>query len=260
MKLRFVALAAAMAYLLVSSGLGQAKDEFGPFKKEPINAPGSYKLISDPTGQASTPKVHSFTIKPGKCSTAKHFGGTSDCTFKSVRSQLYEPNKKQPKEAWYAWNMYLPSDFPVHTQQAATGLYSFGYWHNGYCPHVSIVSDTGFSSKLRMQTMTVLTDGSNDCIPDKMITIADLNALRGKWHRFEVHIRWSSDDDGLVDVFLDGTQVASHRGRTLTAGRSKGNYFKYGVYLCCTKGSELVTRATALYTGVARSNTREGLK
>ncbi len=119
---------------------------------------------------------------------------------------------------------------------------------------------SGFSSKLRMQTMTVLTDGSNDCVPDKMITIGDLNALRGKWHRFEVHIRWSSDDEGLVEVFLDGTRVASHRGRTLTAGRSKGNYFKYGVYLCCTKGSELVTPATALYTGVVRSDTREGLK
>ncbi len=257
MKLRF--LMAVGSVLLVSASLGQAKDGFGKFLKEPINAPGSYKFIPDPTGQASTPKVHSFTIKPGKCSTAKHFSGASDCTFKSVRSQLFEPNKKQPKEAWYAWNMYLPADFPVHTQQAATGLYSFAYWHNGYCPHVGIVSDTGSTSKLRLQTMKLLTDGSDDCVPDKMMEIGDLKELRGKWLRFEVHTKWSAGADGVVDIFLNGTQVASHRGRTLTQGRSKGNYFKYGVYLCCTKGVELVTPATVLYTGVVRADTREGL-
>jgi polysaccharide lyase-like protein len=256
MKIRFLI---AASLVLSSIGLAQAKDEFGPFKREPINAPGSYRLVPDPTGEASSLMVHRFTIKPGKCSNSSYDNGESDCTSKSVRSQLYESSQKQPKQAWYAWNMYLPADFPVYTEQAAAGLYSFGSWHNGDCPHVSIVSDTGFSSKLRLQTMTVPADGSNGCAPDKMITIGDLNAMRGKWHRFEVHAKWSAGGDGIVDVFLDGAQVASHRGATLTKGRTKKNYFKFGVYLCCTKGVELVTPATVLYTGVARSDTRDGL-
>ena len=244
--------------LLASPGLGQAGG-FGAFQKEPINAPGSYKLIADPTGQAPSPKVHSFTIAPGKCSASAYDNGNSDCTFKSVRSQLYEPNKQQPKEAWYGWSMYLPADFPVGRRQAATGLYSFAYWHNGECPHAAFVSDTGTSSKLYLQTNTMPPGGKYPCVPDKRITIGDLGALRGKWHRFEVHAKWDAGADGMMEVFLDGAQVAALRGRTLTQGGPNKNYFKFGIYLCCTKGVELVTPATVLYTDVARAATREGL-
>lgn len=245
---------------MASTIAAYAKNEFGQFKKEPSNVPGNYRVIPDPTGKASSLMVHRFNIKPGKCSNFDHGNGKSDCKYKSVRSQLYEPNQKQPEEAWYAWNMYLPTDFPVYTEQTATGLYSFGYWHNGDCPHVSIGSDTGFSSKLRLQTMKMATNGSYDCVPDKMITIGDLKELRGKWHRFEVHAKWSASDDGIVEVFLDGAQAAALRGRTLTKGPTMKNYFKFGIYLCCTKGVELVKPATVFYSGISRADTRENLK
>lgn len=252
MRLRF--LVAVAALLLASTGFGQAKDAFEKFKVEPLGAKGSYQRIPDPTGDAQSPMVESFTILPGKCK------GT-DCQQKSVRSQVYEPKpfQKQPKEAWYGWSMYLPADFPAGSAQAATGLYSLAYWHNGDCPHVGFVSDTGFGTKLRLQTMTVPKDGSNDCHPDTMIEFADLDDLRGEWHRFEVHIKWSTGDDGMVDVFLDGEEVVSFSGRTVSLEKPTPNYFKYGVYLCCTKGNGLVAPATILYKDIARADTREGL-
>ena len=259
MKALFVAAVAAL--VIATAGVGHAKDGFKRFREEPINAKGSYKLIPDPTGEAGTSKVDRFTILPGKCnSSSKYSNGNSDCTFKSVRSQLYQPPPQtQPKEAWYGWSMYLPPDFPFGNKQTA-GLYSFAYWHNGDCPHLAVVSDTGRSTKLRLQTNIVPKDGSFDCYPDMKIEFADLADLLGKWHRFEAHVRWSTGADGFAELFLDGTSVAAFKGRTLSLHKPKRNYFKYGLYLCCTKGTEGVTPATALYAKITRARTREGLK
>ena len=248
--MKFQSLLAVAILFLTSNSFGHAKDAFEKFKEEPLNKKGSHRRIADPTGEAPSPKVDSFSIVPGKCKGR-------DCSSNSVRSQVFEPApfQKQPKEAWYGWNMYFPANFPIGPEQAATGLYSFAYWHNADCPHLGIVSDTGFGTKLRLQTMT----GSDECAPDTMIQIGDLKELRGKWLRFQVHTKWSTGDDGMTEVYLNGDQVASFKGRTLSVENPKRNFFKYGVYLCCTKGVELVTPATVLYTGVARSDTREGL-
>jgi hypothetical protein len=252
----------AAAMLLIVSGSAMAAEGFGPFREEPINAPDSYKVLDDPTGEAPTPKVDSFTILPGACNDQSkyHDGKSSDCTFKSVRSQVYQPkpDQTQPKESWYAWSMYMAKDFPLGIRQTK-GLYSFAYWHNQDCPHVAIVSDTGKSTKLRLQTNSVPKDGSNDCIADTQIEFADALTLRGKWHRFEAHIKWSQKDDGFAELFIDGNQVVDFKGRTLSAETPKPNYFKYGIYLCCTKGTETVVPATVLYADVVRAKTRAGL-
>jgi hypothetical protein len=87
-----------------------------------------------------------------------------------------------------------------------------------------------------------------------------MSKLVGQWHRFEAHVRWSTTDDGLAQIFLDGEMVVDFNGRTLSKEKPKPNYFKYGVYLCCTGGTELVKPATVLYAGVSRADTREGLK
>jgi hypothetical protein len=241
----------------LSAGMAVADDVgFGSFKKEPINAPGSYKIVKDSTGAAPAAKLHSFTITPGACSDRKYTNGNSDCTFKSVRSQAYETEQKQPHDAWYAWDMYFPSDFPVGLQQPAAGFYQFAYWHNGECQNLTLASETANGTALFLQTQTFV---GGDCQPAQRLPVADLKSLRGRWHRVEMHVVWSRGADGLAEIWLDGKFRQRLSGRNITAGAPARNYFKFGIYLCCTKGTELIAPATMYYTTPVRAKTRNGL-
>ena len=245
---------------LVLSGGTAAADRagFGRFQKEPINAPGSYRIVRDPTGAAPAAKLHSFTISPGACSDSKFTNGKSDCTRQSVRSQAYETEQKQPPDAWYAWDMYFPNDFPVGRQQTASGFYQFAYWHTGECQNLSLVSETmNNGTMLALQTQTVV---GGDCQTGQRLPVADIRALRGGWHRVEMHVVWSKGADGLAEVWLDGKLRQRLKGRNITAGAPPKNYFKFGIYLCCTKGTERIAPATVYFTTPARALTREGLQ
>ncbi|WP_156317282.1 hypothetical protein [Cypionkella psychrotolerans] len=79
------------ALFLANLALPATAQDFGglgKFLKEPINAPGSYKVIADPTGAGPTAKVHRFVIDAGACSGKKYSNGDSDCSFNSVRASL----------------------------------------------------------------------------------------------------------------------------------------------------------------------------
>lgn len=242
----------------LSGGMALADNAgFGSFKKEPINAPGSYMIVKDSTGSAPAAKLHSFTITPGACSASKYTDGNSDCTFKSVRSQAYEGAQKQPAEAWYAWDMYFPRNFPVGGQQPAAGFYQFAYWHNGECQNLTLASETANGTTLFLQTQTFV---GGDCQPAQRLPVADIRSLRGGWHRVEMHVIWSKGADGLAEFWLDGKLRTTLKGRNITAGAPAKNYFKFGIYLCCTKGTGLIAPATMYYTTPVRAATREGLR
>src|SRR5215204_3133148 len=97
----FLTRPAVLAALVLAMAGPASAQGFGRFQREPINAPGSYQIIADPTGSAPLRRVHSFSINPGACSKKAYGNGNSDCTFKSVRSQAYERSGRQPAESWY---------------------------------------------------------------------------------------------------------------------------------------------------------------
>lgn len=257
MKPRGLSYAIIIAFVLLG-GIAQAGgSDFASFKKEPINAPGSYKVVTDPTGNAPAAKIHRFTITPGACSDRKYTNGNSDCTSKSVRSQAYETASKQPPQAWYAWDMYFSKDFPLGSQQPAAGFYQFANWHNGECPNLSLVSETAIGTTLDLQTNTFI---GGDCRPAQRLPIADIKSMRGGWHHVEMHVVWSKGPDGLAEIWLDGKLRQRLTGRNITAGAPSKNYFKFGIYLCCTRGTELIAPATMYFTTPVRSTSRDGLK
>lgn len=253
----FIGWTTPVAVLLAMALPAAAQDlkGWGGFLKEPINRPGTYKVVADPTGAGPTGRVHWFRIDAGSCSNKAHGNGNSDCTFNSVRAQAYEKSKSQPAKAWYAWSMYLPGDFPLAAGQPAGGHLSLAYWHNGECPNLDIAVPQG-STKLIMQTMRL---HGKDCLPGDRITLGDAAKLRGKWHRFELHAVWSKGAEGLVEVFIDGNRAGAIRGANLTAGAPAKNYFKFGLYLNNTRGTKLVAPATAYFAGFTRADSREAL-
>lgn len=229
--------------------------DFGGFLKEPINAPGSYQVVANPTGTGPSGKVHRFHIKPGPGSSKSYDNLASDCDFNSIRAQAYEKGKSQPAEAWYGWSMYVPGDFPMGRGQPAGGHLALAYWHSGECPHLEIAVPEG-STRLILQSRRMQ---GKSCMPGDRITLGDLGAWRGRWLRVEMHVRWSKAKDGLAEAHIDGRKVGTIAGPTLTTGVPNKNYFKFGLYLCCTSGTKGIAPATAYFADLTRAKTRAGL-
>ena len=55
--------------------------------------------------------------------------------------------------------------------------------------------------------------------------ITSIQDLRGKWTNFTLEMLWKNDETGIANLWLDGKQVLSHRGRTLTLQKENKNYF-----------------------------------
>lgn len=251
---RLVTRLTLLAALLLPS-LGAARD-FGSFRKDDLSAPQSVAKIKDPTGAAPTANVTAFTIPPGYCNPKPYEpGGTeSDCTYNSTRAQMVEGARSQPKEAWYGWWVYFPADFRFGSRQVK-GHYEFAYWHNKQCPHLTFFSQG--SDMLYLGTNRAL--GNYDCAPGKPLAVARFSELLGRWTQFEVHVVWSSGAAGRAEVYLNGDLRTTLSGPTLTKGLENTNYFKYGIYLCCTADAAQIRGTSLLFAGVKRASSREGL-
>ncbi len=256
-----------LAALLLMPQAAQAQDigNFDPFVTDDHSAPKSVATVKDPTGGAPTARVYSFKIPPAYCNKKPYDKGStdSDCTWKSTRSQIREnvfATKKngtaQPKQSWYGWHVYFPADF-VYGWKQTKGNYEFAYWHNHQCPHLTFQNSAGRDNSLYLQTNRAL--GNYECAPGANVKVADFKDLVGKWTRFEVFVNWASDDTGKAQVYLDGKLAVDFSGPTLTKGYEKINYFKFGIYLCCTEDVAQIKGTNLYFAGVKRAPTREGL-
>lgn len=256
-----------VAFAAALCAVAQAQDfgTFDPFVVDQHSVPDTVATVADPTGLAPTARVFSFSLPAGACSNELYEAGSddSDCKFNSARSQYREnvfATKRnanvQPKESWYGWAVYFPEDFPYGTRQTR-GSFEFAYWHNHQCPHLTLMNWAGVDDALYLGTNRAL--GNYECAPGPQLKVADFSSLLGKWNRFEVFVRWANDKSGLVKLYLDGRFIAEQVGPNLTAGLEDINYFKFGLYLCCTPDHKGIKEARALYSSVKRADTREGL-
>jgi hypothetical protein len=234
---------------------------FKGFEEKDINQPDGYAFIQNPTESSLFKKVHSFSIEPGcKSNVTYHDGNASDCKYGSVRAELSEDGRNwpdlQPDQAWYGWDIYIPKDFPTARQQGS-GKYLLGQWHNGQCPHISFINQPS-NDNLYLQTMTAL--GNYECRNRSKTKIVSFSELKGKWTRFETFVKWSSNEDGEVKIYVDGQLKVDRKGPNLTVGFENNNHFDFGVYLCCTNNINRIKRTTVLYANVSRASQRERLR
>lgn len=251
---RFLPVLALICALLLPA-MAEARD-FGGFRKDELSAPKSVGKVKDPTGNAPTGSVIAFSIPPGYCNPKPYEPGgkESDCTYNSTRAQMVEGGKSQPKEAWYGWWVYFPKDFRYGSRQVK-GHYEFAYWHNHQCPHLTFFSEN--SDTLYLGTNRAL--GNYECEPDQRLPVVRFSELLGRWTQFEVHVIWSSGAAGRAEVYVNGDLRTSLSGATLTKGLENINYFKYGIYLCCTADAATIRGTQLMFTGVKRADSREGL-
>ena len=224
------------------------RGSFGAFTRSLNDTPYGYQVVEDPTGSAPTPMVERFEVQPGDCGADP---GWSDCANDRERSELSQKGDRNPVEAtyWYGWSIFFPGDYRnVYPTKVALGqchqvgshpVWMFQNAHGGY--HLDDQVD-GFSRNYH--------------------ELIDEEDLREKWHRIEVHAKWSGKKDGFFKVWVNGEQKVDYSGRTMTATKT---YFKYGIYRSflrrykTAKRSKEVPGQIVYYTNVRRADSREGL-
>jgi len=147
------------------------------------------------------------------------------------RSELKDKFRAQMgKEYWYRFSMFIPIDFPIHRNRLI-----LSQWHGvaeyelGEVSRSPVLaqrfSEGKFYITLRYSEQKVQT--SNNGIKKRIYKTKDLKL--GIWNDFIYHINWSYQNDGFVNVWLNGKQIVSYTG-PVGYNDKEGPYFKFGIY------------------------------
>ncbi len=227
------------------------------FERVPNMEPKSMALVPDPADAARPNTVLAFTVTPRKC-----IG--SDCDQQSVRSAVKQCQEgNHPKEQWYGWEMYLPTDFP-HSGQQVRGFQQFAEWKDqDQCGIAATAIDSYMGGEFLTWVMHVPTGKKpgrfgGDCQQTKNFALARVSSLVGKWVKFELHAVWSKGSDGKFELFVDGAQRVNHSGPTCV-NCDRRNQALFGNYLCCTPDSRSVLPSTVYFRSISSAKTRQEL-
>ncbi len=223
------------------------------------NQPGGFHMVEDPLNNSGGKKIFEFSVVPGPCFE-------DDCESNSARSTLQQGKAKQPKEAWYGWDMYFPPDFAYGPKQVS-GFNIYNEWKDqDNCMLVGLTNFGGWTApqsgqpdmnlSWRMQNSQL----AGDCPIVLQKPIASFDELLGKWNRFEAFIRWSKKKDGKVQIYLDGNLKLDYDGVTCFANCNKKMYYLFGHYICCTEDTESIVASKVYYKNISRSEERSGLQ
>jgi hypothetical protein len=189
------------------------RGSFGEFRRSLNNTSYGYKIIDDPTGKAPLKEVEVFEVRPGDSGKDQYYDDTQN---DRERSEVSEVSKDQlpGNEFWYGYYIFIPEDYPnVYPVKVALGQFHqedtnpawmFENEDGGYWLFEQIYGEIGHKYKLINDT-----------------------DLRGKWHKLEMHIRWSKNNDGFFNLWIDQEQKVQYSGQTMSGKRA---YFKYGIY------------------------------
>lgn len=187
--------------------------ELGPLKKSLNNKDYAYKVIDDPTGTAPFKKVERFELRNGDCSKNPWW---DDCKNDRERVELMQRVESQAskKIEWYGWSFFVDKNFPsVYPVKLSIAQ----FYDDGAMQPVWMfqVNDGGLYIESMMKTSKV------------QEYIIPANELSNRWHSIEVEVKWSTQKDGFLNVWVDKNRKLSYSGQTLISGKY---YLKYGLY------------------------------
>jgi Polysaccharide lyase len=135
------------------------------------------------------------------------------------RAELTAPLEPRGAERWYGFSVYLPSDW-AHDRSAEIVTQWHQHWDIGSSPPLALVTRNGnweiSQNWESYQHQTVV--GAYQT---------------GLWTDWVFHVKWSSGDDGLVQIWKDGrpvTDFANKAGKNTYHDPNHGNYMKIGIY------------------------------
>lgn len=153
---------------------------------------------------------------------------TDAVTAVGKRVEITGPNETVPSERLYRWEYRLEGEWPYDSTP-------FVIMQIHSDPAVGSVAEN-FWLTCDGRTVAAMLPTSQ---PGNVLTysrIAAWPAVVGEAVKVALHIRWdkTTDDRGWLDLFVNGTHMASVRGRATAYSHAEaggGPYFKLGVYM-----------------------------
>ncbi len=129
---------------------------------------------------------------------------------------------------YYRYSLFVPDDFNIEPD----GYVVISQWHtpdSNHKPQLALRLRDTYRLDVTLNHNKVGADfppgGSGQ------IKLAQLDNFKlGIWNEFEYLIRWSSQDNGAIQMRLNGIEVARRVGKTNYSDQKTAPYFKYGIY------------------------------
>ena len=242
-------------------GCQSTSEDFGYFERSLNTRSYGYHEVADPIDTNNLDLVDYFEVRDGDCSSN---GIWNDCANDRERRELSQQTNRQSDgdEYWYAWEIYLPEGYPnIHPTKVALGQF-----HQVNGPPIFMFQN---QSPPFNDTWNPAIKGGYHLdrqVDGQTVTMWELlsdKELRGKWHRIELHVKWSKSTDGFFKVWANGEQKVRFNGQTLFRNTA---YFKYGIYrtfLSRYKGvkkTDHMPTQQAYYRYVKRGLTKESIQ
>ena len=208
-----------------------------------------YTIVQDTGGGAPTRNVERFEVRPGDCGSDP---GWSDCANDRERSEIsFASDNFVGSDQWYQLYILVPANYK---NVFPTKVDFFQFFQPDSASPIWMFQNSTGGIYIDRQI------NHKDAFIKPIITAAELN---GRWHKIEMHIKWSKGADGLFTVFIDGTTRFTYTGATMETTNA---YMKYGIYRTYLTRYEAANHTTSVpgqvlfFTSVKRANTRDGLK
>ena len=179
-----------------------------------------------------------------------------DLVSGGMRAEVsFDPARRSGEELWVAWDHLVPVSFAFPADYPAGEPWMLmGQFHDQ--PDVEAGqtwSDLDAESPPVLMAFgkrdgrTVMAVNYGIATGREQETVVDYPT--GVWHRWTLHLRWSTGDDGFGVFSLDGEEVASFVGPN--AHNDAGNFLKLGLY----RSQDIHTDNVVLYDDLAVGST-----
>lgn len=205
-----------------------AADKFIGLKMElnnPKNKPAKVTAPDHPVREGKF--AYQFALKDGSCRGNKYY---NDCKGDRERSEYTEKKRTQAKpnqETWYAFSMFVPKS-TRSVDPSLTNVFQFQDTSGSGEITLGMFFEKNGAFLFQSDPNNPQVDDMNPPKPLREIRVMSLNSLRGRWHDFVVQAVWSPNSNGLINVWLNGKKIYSHKGKNLV--RNVGPTFKFGIY------------------------------
>ncbi|HDX9578072.1 TPA: polysaccharide lyase [Bacillus pseudomycoides] len=143
------------------------------------------------------------------------------------RSEIAQPYEEGFHERWYTARIYIPQDWVFDTE---SGNDIVMQWH-------AVLGSERVDRDFPELAIAVKGDrwsiqrafGSTANIERDSKTLDEL-VQKGVWSSWVIHAKWSSGDDGLLQIWKDGKVVWEVQGPNAYASRARTPYLKIGLY------------------------------
>jgi len=172
-----------------------------------LHVPGAV-IISTNFARAGTHSVQ-ITVHEGDIAAA----GDDNTTVE--RAELDSGHYAlRGREAWYGFSFLVPKDFPIVDDRLVIGS----------CKQSDVPRPiTAQRFRNGRHTFTVESQGRKESYSLPPIRL-------GQWVDMIYHMRYSTGEDGLAEVWMNGRRVVAYRGPTAEATAKNAFYDKIGLY------------------------------